>query len=160
MIIMIAAASENNALGKNNELVWRLPNDFKRFKNLTSGHHIIMGRKTFESFPKPLPNRTHIVISRQDKYNPEGCIVVNSMEKAIAACPTEGPIYIIGGGEIYNLGIPFSDKIELTRVHHDFDADAFFPEINPNDWEMTLSEFQPKDDKHLFDYTYQTYVKK
>jgi dihydrofolate reductase len=160
MIIMIAAASENNALGKNNELVWRLPNDFKRFKNLTSGHHIIMGRKTFESFPKPLPNRTHIVISRQDKYNPEGCIVVNSMEKAIAACPTEGPIYIIGGGEIYNLGIPFSDKIELTRVHHDFDADAFFPEINPNDWEMTLSEFQPKDDKHLFDYTYQTYVRK
>jgi dihydrofolate reductase len=160
MIIMIAAASENNALGKNNELVWRLPNDFKRFKNLTSGHHIIMGRKTFESFPKPLPNRTHIVISRQDKYNPEGCIVVNSMEKAIAACPTEGPVYIIGGGEIYNLGIPFSDKIELTRVHHDFDADAFFPEINPNDWEMTLSEFQPKDDKHLFDYTYQTYVRK
>ncbi|MFB0910558.1 MAG: dihydrofolate reductase [Flavobacterium sp.] len=160
MIIMIAAASENNALGKNNELVWRLPNDFKRFKNLTSGHHIIMGRKTFESFPKPLPNRTHIVISRQDKYNPEGCIVVNSMEKAIATCPTEGPIYIIGGGEIYNLGIPFSDKIELTRVHHDFDADAFFPEINPSDWEMTLSEFQPKDDKHLFDYTYQTYVRK
>jgi dihydrofolate reductase len=77
---MIAAASENNALGKNNELVWRLPNDFKRFKNLT-GHHIIMGRKTFESFPKPLPNRTHVVISRQDNYKPEGCIVVSSMEK-------------------------------------------------------------------------------
>jgi dihydrofolate reductase len=160
MIIMIAAASENNALGKNNELVWRLPNDFKRFKNLTSGHHIIMGRKTFESFPKPLPNRTHIVISRQDNYNPEGCIVVSSMEKAIAICPTDGPIYIIGGGEIYNLGISFSDKIELTRVHHDFEADAFFPEINPSDWEMILSEFQPKDDKHLFDYTYQTYVRK
>ncbi len=87
MIILIAAASTNNALGKNNELVWHLPDDFKRFKQLTSGHHIIMGRKTFESFPKPLPNRTHIVISRQKNYQPEGCIVVDSIEKAIAICP-------------------------------------------------------------------------
>jgi dihydrofolate reductase len=160
MIIMIAAAAENNALGKNNELVWHLPNDFKRFKNLTTGHHIIMGRKTFESFPKPLPNRTHIVITRQKDYKPEGCIVVNSLEKAIAICPKNEVSFIIGGGEIYNLAIPFSDKIELTRVHHAFDADAFFPEINPDEWEMTHAEFQPKDEKHLFDYTYQTYVRK
>jgi dihydrofolate reductase len=160
MIIMIAAASENNALGKNNELVWHLPNDFKRFKSLTSGHHIIMGRKTFESFPKPLPNRTHIVISRQENYNPEGCIVVSSMEKAIEICPSNEAIYIIGGGEIYNLGIPFSNKIELTRVHHTFEADAFFPEIDLKDWEMIHSEFQNKDEKHQFDYTYQTYIRK
>ena len=160
MIIMIAAASENNALGKNNELVWHLPNDFKRFKSLTSGHHIIMGRKTFESFPKPLPNRTHIVISRQENYAPQGCIVVKSMAKAIEICPLDESVYIIGGGEIYNLGLPFSDKIELTRVHHNFEADAFFPEINPQDWEIVNSEFQPKDDKHQFDYTYQTYVRK
>ncbi|CAM2836008.1 dihydrofolate reductase [Flavobacterium frigoris] len=160
MIIMIAAASENNALGKNNELVWHLPNDFKRFKSLTSGHHIIMGRKTFESFPKPLPNRTHIVISRQENYAPQGCIVVKSMAKAIEICPLGESVYIIGGGEIYNLGLPFSDKIELTRVHHNFEADAFFPEINPQDWEIVNSEFQPKDDKHQFDYTYQTYVRK
>lgn len=160
MIIMIAAMAENNALGKNNELVWHLPNDFKRFKNLTSGHHIIMGRKTFESFPKPLPNRTHIVISRQDGYSPEGCIVVNSMEKAIEICPEDDISFIIGGGEIYNLGMPFSDKIELTLIHHNFDADAFFPEINPEEWKITQSEFQPKDEKHLFDYTYQTYVRK
>jgi dihydrofolate reductase len=160
MITMIAAASENNALGKNNELVWHLPNDFKRFKTLTSGHHIIMGRKTFESFPKPLPNRTHIVISRQESYKPEGCIVVNSLEKAIEICPKDEEIYIIGGGEIYNLGISFSDKIELTRVHHNFEADAFFPEIDTNNWELELSEFNPKDDKHLFDYTYQTYIRK
>jgi dihydrofolate reductase len=157
---MIAAASENNALGKNNELVWHLPNDFKRFKTLTSGHHIIMGRKTFESFPKPLPNRTHIVISRQESYKPEGCIVVNSLEEAIEICPKDEETYIIGGGEIYNLGISFSDKIELTRVHHNFEADAFFPEIDTNNWELELSEFNPKDDKHLFDYTYQTYVRK
>ena len=157
---MIAAASENNALGKNNELVWHLPNDFKRFKNLTSGHHIIMGRKTFESFPKPLPNRTHIVISRQEDYNPEGCIVVNSMEKALEICPKNEDSFIIGGGEIYKLGIPFSDKIELTLVHHNFEADAFFPEINLEEWEILHSEFQPKDEKHLFDYTYLTYNRK
>jgi len=160
MIIMIAAASENNALGKNNELVWHLPNDFKRFKNLTSGHHIIMGRKTFESFPKPLPNRTHIVISRQEDYNPEGCIVVNSMEKALEICPTDETSFIIGGGEIYKLGIAFSDKIELTVVHHNFEADAFFPEINLEEWEIINSEFQSKDEKHLFDYTYNTYSRK
>lgn len=160
MIIMIAAASENNALGKNNDLVWHLPNDFKRFKSLTSGHHIIMGRKTFESFPKPLPNRTHIVISRQEDYNPEGCIVVNSIEKAIETCPKDEVSFIIGGGEIYKLGLSFSDKIELTLVHHNFDADAFFPEINLDEWEIIHSEFQPKDEKHLFDYTYQTYVRK
>lgn len=119
-----------------------------------------MGRKTFESFPKPLPNRTHIVISRQKDYKPEGCIVVNSLEKAIEICPKNEVSFIIGGGEIYNLAIPFSDKIELTRVHHTFDADAFFPEINPDEWEMTQAEFQPKDEKHLFDYTYLTYVRK
>lgn len=157
---MIAAASENNALGKNNELVWHLPNDFRRFKNLTSGHHIIMGRKTFESFPKPLPNRTHIVISRQEGYNPAGCIVVNSMEKALEICPKNETSFIIGGGEIYKLGIPFSDKIELTLVHHNFEADAFFPEINLEEWALINSEFQPRDEKHLFDYTYQTYNRK
>ena len=159
MIIMIAAVAENNALGKNNELVWHLPNDFKRFKSLTTGHHIIMGRKTFESFPKPLPNRTHVVITRQKDYNPEGCIVVDSIEKAIAVCPENESSFIIGGGEIYNLGLPFSDQLEITRVHHSFDADAFFPEINSDNWKVIQTEFNPIDDKHQFAYTYQTFVK-
>jgi dihydrofolate reductase len=160
MIIMIAAVAENNALGKNNELVWHLPNDFKRFKSLTTGHHIIMGRKTFESFPKPLPNRTHVVITRQENYRPEGCIVVNSIEKAIAICPENETSFIIGGGEIYNLGLPYADKLEITRVHHSFEADAFFPEINPDDWLEIQTEFNPIDDKHNYEYTYQTYIKK
>jgi dihydrofolate reductase len=159
MIVMIAAVAENNALGKNNELVWHLPNDFKRFKLLTSGHHIIMGRKTFESFPKPLPNRIHIIISRQKNYHPEGCIVVDSIEKAIAICPKSETSYIIGGAEIYNLGLPISDCLEITLVHHSFEADAFFPKINLEDWKMTASEFNPKDEKHAYDYTYQTFVK-
>lgn len=157
---MIAAVAENNALGKNNELVWHLPNDFKRFKELTTGHHIIMGRKTFESFPKPLPNRTHIVITRQENYNPDGCIVVNSIEKAIAICPENEDSYIIGGGEIYNLGLQYADIIEITKVHHTFEADAFFPKINESDWLLVESEENFKDEKHLFDYTYETYIKR
>jgi len=160
MIIMIAAVAENNALGKNNELVWHLPNDFKRFKSLTTNHHIIMGRKTFESFPKPLPNRTHIVITRQKGYHPEGCIVVDSIENAIAACPENEDSYIIGGGEIYCLGLPFTDIIEITKVHHTFDADAFFPKIKENEWQLVEAEENFKDEKHLYDYTYETYIRK
>ena len=160
MIIMIAAVAENNALGKNNELVWHLPNDFKRFKSLTTNHHIIMGRKTFESFPKPLPNRVHVVITRQKDYNPEGCIVVDSIEKAIAVCPENEDSYIIGGGEIYNLGMEHADILEITKVHHSFDADVYFPEIDKTDWQLVESEENFKDEKHLYDYTYETYIRR
>lgn len=160
MIIMIAAVAENNALGKNNELVWHLPNDFKRFKSLTTNHHIIMGRKTFESFPKPLPNRVHVVITRQKDYNPEGCIVVDSIEKAIAVCPENEDSYIIGGGEIYNLGMEHADILEITKVHHSFDADAYFPEIDKTDWQLVESEENFRDEKHLYDYTYETYIRR
>ena len=157
---MIAAAAENNALGKDNQLVWHLPDDFKRFKQLTTGHYIIMGRKTFESFPKPLPNRTHIVISRQKDYHPEGCIVVHDIQKALDLVPKDEDGFVIGGGEIYNLAMPFSDKIELTRVHSTFDADAYFPEINLSEWALRSSEFHPKDEKHGLDFTYETFVRK
>jgi dihydrofolate reductase len=160
MIVLIAAVSENNALGKDNDLIWHLPNDFKRFKALTSGHHIIMGRKTFESFQKPLPNRTHVVITRQKNYQPEGCIVVNTIENAIKACPEDDVIYVIGGGEIYKQALYISDKIEITKVHGNLEADTFFPEINPLEWDLIQSEFNAKDEKHLYDYTYQTFVKK
>ncbi|MEO8255329.1 MAG: dihydrofolate reductase [Flavobacterium sp.] len=160
MITLIAAAAENRALGKDNQLVWHLPNDFKRFKNLTSAHHIIMGRKTFESFPKPLPNRTHIIITRQSDYKAEGCIVVDSIEKAIASCPENEESFVIGGGEIYQLAMPLADKIELTLVHHSFDADAFFPEINSDQWQLINSDFQSRDEKHLYDYSFDTYIRK
>ncbi|WP_166922890.1 dihydrofolate reductase [Flavobacterium poyangense] len=159
MIIMIAAVAENNALGKNNELIWHLPNDFKRFKALTTNHHIIMGRKTFESLPKPLPNRTHVVITRQENYQPEGCIVVKSIEEAIAKCPTNEDSFVIGGGEIYTLAMPFADVLEITRVHHSFEADTFFPDIKKEEWQLVESEANEKDEKHLYDYTYETFVK-
>jgi len=160
MIILIAAVAENNALGKNNDLLWHLPKDFKRFKEITSGHHIIMGRKTFESFPKPLPNRTHVIITRQKEYVCDGCIVVQDLEKAIAVCPKNEDIFVIGGGEIYSQSIHLADQLDITRVHHSFEADVYFPEIDPEIWELTSEVFNPKDEKHLYDYTFQTFVRK
>lgn len=160
MLTLIAATSTNNALGKDNQLVWHLPDDFKRFKALTSEHYIIMGRKTFESFPKPLPNRTHVIITRQSDYiAPEGCIVVLSLEEAIETCPKNLEIFIIGGGEIYKQSIDMADKVELTRVHTTVEADTFFPEINPEHWELVFEEQHPKDEKHAFNFTFQTFIK-
>lgn len=160
MIILIAAVAENYALGKNNDLLWHLPLDFKRFKEITSGHHIIMGRKTFESFPRPLPNRTHVIITRQKDFKYEGCIVAQDLEKAIAICPKNEDLFIIGGGEIYAQSIHLADQLDITRVHHSFDADVYFPEIDPEVWELTSETFNAKDEKHLFDYTFQKYSRK
>lgn len=160
MITIIAAAAENNALGKNNDLVWHLPDDFKRFKELTSGHYIIMGRKTFESFPKPLPNRIHIVITRQQNFHPQGCIVVNSMEEALKLAKNDPTPYIIGGGEIYEIGMSYAQCIELTRVHNSFDADTFFPEIDKELWELKERLYHPQDERHQYAFSYETYVRK
>jgi dihydrofolate reductase len=160
MITLIAAVAENNALGKDNQLLWHLPDDFKRFKSVTTGHHIIMGRKTFESFPKPLPNRIHVIITRQKNYQPEGCIVVDSLQKAIAVCPKNEETFIIGGGEIYSQSIEIADKLDITKVHHTFDADTFFPEIDSSEWKLAASEFHSKDEKHQFDFAFETYLRK
>ena len=160
MKILIAATSLNNALGKDNKIIWHLPDDFKRFKELTSGHYIIMGRKTFESFPKPLPNRTHVVITRQKNYNPEGCIVVNSIEEAFSICPKNEDSFLIGGAEIYELGLPYVDKIELTLINDYFEADAFLPKIDFSKWELIQEENHPKDEKHAHEFRFQTYLKR
>ena len=159
MIILIAAAAQNNALGKDNQLLWHLPDDFKRFKQVTSGHYIVMGRKTFESFPKPLPNRTHVIVTRQKDYQPEGCLVAGSLEKALDLCPKNQEVFIIGGGEIYKQALPLADKIDLTRVHATFEADTFFPEIDPAQWRLVSSTFHPKDDKHAYDFSFEEFVR-
>ncbi len=157
---MIAAAAENNALGKDNDLLWHLPDDFKRFKALTTGHKIIMGRKTFESFPKPLPNRVHIIITRDKNYFVEhpNCIVVHSIENALLLVNNED-CFIIGGGEIYTQAEKFANKIELTRVHASFEADTFFPEINPKKWNLVAKKHHEIDSKHKYAFTYLTYLK-
>lgn len=159
MITIIAAAGENNEIGLNNGLVWHLPDDFRRFKDLTTGHNIIMGRKTFESFPSPLPNRKHVVISRQN-YQRDGIITTDSMEKALKLSADDDQPFIIGGGEIYKLGMALADKIELTRVHGTFDADAYFPHIPEQDWKLVNEYYHPKDARHDYAFTYETWVRK
>ena len=159
MITLIAAAGENNELGKDNDLVWHLPDDFKRFKKLTTGHYIIMGRKTFESFPKPLPNRTHLVITRNHTYKKEGAVVVHSLDEALIKSSSDAQPFVIGGGEIYTLAMSVADKIELTRVHGSFDADTFFPEINKDQWELVSEVFHDKDERHSYAFTYETWVR-
>ena len=159
-ITIIVAAAENNAIGKDNNLIWSLPNDLKRFKKLTSGHCIIMGRKTFDSFPGLLPNRKHIVISRNKNNSfPEEVTVVNNFEDAIKETGDDENPFIIGGGQIYKLALEVSDKIELTRVHKEFKADTFFPKIDENKWELINEEFNEKDERHQFSFTFKTYIK-
>ncbi len=160
MITIIAAVGANNELGKDNDLVWHLPDDFKRFKALTTGHPIIMGRKTFESFPKLLPNRKHIVITRNKNYTQAGVSVVHSLQDAIDLAKEDPQPFVIGGGEIYSMAMPIVDKIELTRIHANFEVDTYFPKISLEDWELVNEVYHPKDEKHLFDFTYQTFERK
>lgn len=157
-LTLIVAAGENDAIGKDNKLIWHLSDDLKRFKRLTNGHHIIMGRKTFESFPKPLPNRTHIIITRQSNYKaPNGVIIVNSLNDAIDAAKSDAQPFVIGGGEIYNQAISLADTIELTRVHHDFEADTFFPKIDTSIWKETSNTHHDKDENHAYAFSFLTY---
>ncbi len=160
-LTIIAAAAENNVIGKDNKLIWHISDDLKRFKRLTNGHHIIMGRKTFESFPKPLPNRTHVVITNQANYNaPDGVIIVNSLEQAIKACKNDEQPFIIGGGEIYKQSINIAQTIELTRVHDSFEGDTLFPEINSDIWQQTQTIYHEKSEKHKHAFSFITYVKR
>ena len=159
MITLIAAAGINNELGKDNDLVWHLPIDFKRFKELTTNHHIIMGRKTFESFPKLLPNRIHIIITRNATYQAEGAIIVHSMKEALRLVNSDDQPFIIGGGEIYKQALPYANRLELTRVHGIFEGDTFFPEIDLNEWQEVQREFISKDDIHAYDFSFITYKK-
>lgn len=158
MLIMIAAVSLNNGLGKDNKMIWHLPDDFKHFKRLTTGHPIIMGRKTFESLPGILPNRSHIIITRQKGYKPKGVIVVHSLEDAIKLIPAGEDGFIIGGGEIFKEAMPYADKLEITRVYASFEADAFFPEIGP-EWQLVSEDKRPIDDKHAWAFTFETYIR-
>ncbi|GGD89673.1 dihydrofolate reductase [Planktosalinus lacus] len=159
-LTIIAAAAENDALGKDNDLVWHLPDDFKRFKKLTTGHHIIMGRKTFETFPEPLPNRIHVVITRDKTYKKFGAVVVHSLKEALELAKSDDQPFIIGGGEIYKQSLEYADKIELTRVHAEVAADTFFPHIDEHKWKVVNEEHHPKDEKHEYAFSYLTYVRK
>ena len=159
-LTIIAAVSINNVIGNNNKLIWKLSNDLKRFKNLTTNHSVIMGRKTFESLPNPLPGRDNIVITRDTNYSKPNIQVCSSIEDAINLTKTDTQPFIIGGGEIYTQTINIVDKIELTRVHEEFDGDAYFPEIPLDIFELINEENYNSDLENEFDYSYLTYKKR
>ena len=159
-LTIIAAVSINNVIGNNNKLIWKLSNDLKRFKNLTTNHSVIMGRKTFESLPNPLPDRDNIVITRDTNYSKPNIQVCSSIEDAINLTKTDMQPFIIGGGEIYSQTINIVDKIELTRVHKEFDGDAYLPEIPLDIFELINEEHYNSDLENEFDYSYLTYKKR
>lgn len=162
MISLVVAAAENNAIGKNNQLLWHLPNDLKFFKNTTWGMPVIMGRKTYESFNKMLTGRFNIVITRQVGWEVDGTITASDLDDALrkAAETNCREFFVIGGGEIYRQAMQIADKIYLTRVHAVFEADTFFPEIDEAEWELTRNEDFPVDEKHQYAYSFQTWERK
>lgn len=161
MVSMIAAMSSNRVIGKDNKLPWHLPADLKYFMKTTSGHHIIMGRKNYESLPKALPRRTNIVITRQSKYQAHGTVVVHSLEEALALARFNGEkeAFIIGGSEIYKLGFQYAQKLYLTYLDLEVEGDVYFPEYNETEWELESERFYPADDKNKYDHTYRVFNK-
>ncbi|MEO7523182.1 MAG: dihydrofolate reductase [Ferruginibacter sp.] len=159
MISLIVAASENNAIGKDNKLLWNLPNDLKFFKDTTWAMTIIMGRKTYEAIDKPLPGRTNIVVTKQTGWTAENVWVAKDIDDALKQAATTNckEIFVIGGGEIYRQSMGIADRIYMTRVHANFDADTFFPEMDESKWELKKNiDFQP-DEKHAYAYSFQTW---
>jgi len=161
MITIIAAIANNHVLGKNNQLIWHLPADLKRFKLTTTGHTVIMGRKTFESLGnKPLPNRTNIIISANKSFKAKNCVLAHSLQEAIFLAKADENSFILGGANIYQQALAFADVLDLTFVHHNFDGDVFFPEIDKAIWkEMSRQDFKA-DDKNKFDYSFVRFEKR
>ncbi len=161
-ISLIAAAANNNVIGKDNKMLWHLPADLKRFKKMTMGHTLIMGRKTFESIGKPLKGRKSIVITRQPEYGADGCSVVCSLKEALDQVKSEKEVFVIGGAEIYTQTIDLhqSRRIFLTRIYGSFEGDAFFPEIDEEKWELIEIEEHEADEKNKFPYGFLKYKRK
>ena len=161
MVTIIAAIGLNNALGKDNDLIWHLPADLKRFKKTTTGFPIIMGRKTYESIGRPLPNRTNIIVTRNADYHQDGCVVKSSLKEAIKSVSNEEHAFIIGGAQIYNQAIEqgLADRLDITLVQESFEADVYFPEFEKMEWELISREDFEKDAKNPHNYSFLQFKK-
>lgn len=155
-IALVVAAAANNVIGRDGAMPWHLRDDLKHFKSLTMGHPVIMGRATFESIGKPLPERHNIVLSRQADYCVEGTTVVASPAAALAAAGDVDEVMVIGGGEVYSLFLPMARRVYLTRVHAEFDGDTFFPDLEASDWDIVHRESHAADDNNDHDFTFLT----
>lgn len=161
MISLIWAMDENRVIGYQNQLPWRLPEDLKFFKRVTIGHPIVMGRKTFESIGKPLPNRENIVLTREQGYRCEGCTVMNSMEEFREyAKHKEEELFVIGGAEIFKEILPEADRLYLTMIHHQFEGDTFFPVFDIEKWDLQMREVGPKDERNPYEYEFLIFERK
>jgi dihydrofolate reductase len=158
-INLIVAIDEKNGIGKNNLLPWHLPADLKHFKIITTGHPIIMGRKTFDSIGKALPNRRNIVISKQSGLEIPGAEVCSSLSNAIELCVNEKDVFVIGGAQIFDQAISIADVLYLTIIHEDFNADVFFPEIKMSEWIEEEKNLHEPDEKNLYSYSFMKYKK-
>ncbi len=161
-LILIAAVANNNVIGGDNKLLWNLPADLKHFKNLTMGHTLIMGRKTFESIGKALPGRRTIIVTRQSDYEAQGCEIVSDLKEAICKVREESEVFVAGGGEIYRqvMGLHYARRIYLTRVYANFEGDSFFPNIDTEKWELVDREDFEPDEKNPYPYAFLTYKRR
>ncbi len=160
-ISIIVAIAENYAIGKNNDLLWHISKDLKRFKELTKGHFVIMGKRTYYSLPtRPLPNRTNMVITDVPGEEIDNCLMAYSIEDAVEKMDNEKENFIIGGGSIYRQFMPLADKLYITRVHKPFEADTFFPEISENEWQLTEKTDITDDPQNDFTYSFEIYERK
>lgn len=157
MLSIVVALTENGLIGNANQLPWRMSDDLKRVKALTMGHHLIMGRKTYESIGRPLPGRTTVIITRQNDYKAEGCKVVTSLDEAIEIAKNDSEAFVFGGGEIFSQALPKVDRIYMTLLHTIIEGDTFFPELNPADWKVIDQKYFPADEKNEFECTVYTY---
>lgn len=163
IVSIIVAKANNNAIGLNGELPWHLPSDMKHFQKSTAGHHVVMGRKTYQSLGKPLPGRTHIIVSRNPDFEvSKGHYVTHSVEEAIELGKTlaVNKLFILGGAEVYRLSLPIADEMIITEINTEPEADTFFPDFNRADWQVVGKEYVPKDEKNKFDHTFVTYHRK
>lgn len=156
MISIIVAVAQNGVIGDKNSLLWHISEDMRFFKRTTSGHPVIMGRKTFESLGRPLPNRTNVVISRT-LAELEGCTVVHSLEEAIALFPAEEEIFVIGGAQIYALALDVADRLYITRVEQDYEGDTSFPTWDEDKWKLTSREAFDRGEKYEYPFAFETY---
>ena len=162
IISIIAAVSSNSVIGKDNDLVWRLPDDMRFFMETTQHHHIIMGRRNYESIPhkyRPLPNRVNIIVTRQTDYQAADCVITNSLDNALeyAKSKNQEEVFIIGGGQIYSQSIDITDKLYITEIQADFEGDAFFPEVDKNIWRETSRVKHDVDDRHKYSFDFVVY---
>ncbi|MBS1548413.1 MAG: dihydrofolate reductase [Bacteroidetes bacterium] len=158
MITLVVAMGKNGEIGKDNQLLWHMPKDLKHFKDITSGHPVVMGRKTYESIGKPLPNRTNIVVSRKENWFEEGILIVGSLKEALKfAQKIDTEVMVIGGAEIFKQTIALADKLEVTLVDEAFEADTFFPKIDDKIWTLVKDEVQTTDEKNPYSFAFKTY---